>query len=74
MSEYMERQVRLLALHNPTMQAVVSMYDAGYATWEQAMTTAAIHLAQCNASLLKIAVDAKMREPVAILIDTKLQR
>lgn len=72
--EYLEREIRLLAHQCPILQAVVSMHDAKQCTWEQAMTTAALELGRQQATLLKIATDAKMQEPISIVIDSEEQQ
>jgi hypothetical protein len=72
--EYLEREIRLLAMHCPAIKAVVSMYDTKQCTWEEAMTTAALHLGQQESTLLKMATDAAMRAPISIILDSEPKR
>jgi hypothetical protein len=74
MSQYMEPQVRALAMHCVALHHVVTMFDRQEITWEQAMTTAAMYLAEQQSALLKFAIDAEMRKPFTIVVDTPLQR
>ena len=59
-----ENYERLLALSltNPIVRAHLTMYHRGGVPWQVMLESLAISLADANASLFKVACDAKARE------------